>query len=147
MLETVCVQVLLMAASQDADAACRAAAHKALSSAPLAAATIASLLAAAPRHKAGAGGSGGATGKRRKALSNTGSPEQQGAGEEHSGAFVAALELLQWHAGLQGEAELVGPLSGLLPGLLAGANATSAADDEGAARCASQHTWGSSTPW
>ena len=129
-----CAQALLVAASQDADAGCRAAAHGALSSAPLAAGTLASLLAAPPK-LASAAGRGGATGKRHKTPAKGGAERQEGVGEQ-SEAFVAALELLQWHAGLQGAAELVAPLSGLLPGLLAGADAAAAEDDEEAARCA-----------
>lgn len=134
-----CAQALLLAAAQDADAACRAAAHAALASAPLAANNVAPLLAATPQLSSAAGRGSGAAGKRLKKTPAKSKNDQQEAGQQPDEAFVAALELLQWHAGLQGAPELVAPLSGLLPGLLAGADAISEEDDEDAARCAAVH--------
>ena len=121
----------------------------------MAAATVASIVVAGSPSAATPSQSGASAAKRARTPAKAAAQEQQDAAArqqpQQRQAFVAALELLQWKTDVADAPALLAPLSGLLPALLAGANAAPAEgdgeDEEAGTRCcstSSQH--GSPSP-
>lgn len=121
-------QALLHASIGDADEASRAAAHLALAEAPVTAISLKRLLsieqptaapAPTPAKKARAATATAAKAAAQKDVAAGGSLDD----------CIAVLELLQWKADVQDGAQLLGPLSALLPRLLAVAGEPAPADN------------------